>query len=334
MEKYYRHVAVHANVALVGCFAGVPMSLLLIWDPSSLASSLGYGLSGVLLLTAMMLLLARAVESLTRKYGAAEEAAELDWRLDAAVCVLVFPFCLAYFSAAAAIQYALGFGAFIYLPLVLMAILTIVAFRPRWIICQLYRYLLWARFGAKRAAAISLSRGSVFPLPNPFLLAGSRQTNIPEFMPCVGICLGGMVAAYFAFAVTLELEFGIRYIDGFDMQGYLMSELLYGTLLLLGGYWLIYLYAIANNAWRARREAAKLRVSWTQACAAFMFALILLPAQVVLMSAISFLFSLKLGIFLMFAYFVLLILLFDKKWLRAQLVGYVSLLDFGKKGAA
>ena len=342
MEKYDRHVAVHAQVAMFGCLVSAPASLLLfIPGHSSLASALGYGLPGALLFTAMMLLIARAVESLTRRYGAAEEAVELGWRLDAAVCVLVPAFFLAYCSAAAAIYHAFGHGAdfdaLLFLMLGTLAVMVIVAVGYRWIICQLYRYLLWVRFGAKRAAAISLARGSDSPEISPFLLKGSqRQYNIQELMPCIGIYLGCIVGVTLVRDLA-HLDFAIRYIDGFAIHDYLMSELLHGILVFLGVYGLIYLGAIANNAWHARvggQEAGKLDFCWKQAWMACMFALILFPAQVVLMSAIAFAVGFKLGCLLLLLYFMLLMTLFDKKWVRAGLADFVSQLEFGKKGVA
>ena len=223
------------------------------------------------------------------------------------------------------------FIASIYLLLGSIVVFSVVGICYKWVITQIYRCLLWAHFGAKRLASINLPRGNVSLLmPSPFLVEGSRrQINILELMPCVGIYLGGMAATYFVFTAAIHHEF--------DKNVFLMADLLNGTLLFLCGYALSFLYASANNAWHARfgdEEVGRLRFHLKQVIVICMLALLLFPAHIALVSASYFALGFKAGFFSVFSYFILLILLFHKKWVRAGLAGHLSRLDFAKRGAA
>ena len=352
MEKYCQHVADHATVAVLGCALGGTASLLLVLD-LALASALGYGLSGVLLFTAMMLLMARTVNSLTRKYGAAEGVAGLSWRLDAAVCALVSAFFLAHFSAVAAIYHALGGTSrfeigFVSGTIILILYMLLVGLCARWFYPWTLRYLLWVRFGANWPAPIELPRRSSSLRPNLFRFQAKesgRQIDTLAFMLFSGILFGAQSAFMFAVTAVGRLDFAKRHIIEFDRLDYLQTRFLISLSAFICCYLVVYLGTIAANAWYAKfgnEQERRLRLHWKQDLMAFMFALLLFPAQVVLMLALCVAFNFMLGYylagmlgyFLLCSYLVLLLLLSGKKWFVLGLSSCFLRLGFDKKGTA
>ena len=337
MEKCCQQVADYTRAAFFGLGASIVLHFFVITDHISSESLLGYGLAGVLLIIAMMLLMARVVNSLTRKYGATEAAANYDWRLDAVICVLLAALIPAHLAIGAAIYQPFGatnpfFNGICYM--ILLALLL--DFGAIWINLLIYRYLLWVRSGDKQSFAINPPHSVLFPTSALFLMEGSRwQINTSVAIPFMATFFGAQCAMMFSIIATSRLDYASRHIDGFNGLGYLQTSLLFWMSTFLFCILVGYLIIISTNACYAGIvKEPEMRFRWKQDLLAIVSALLLFLAQAVMMFAVYFALGIMLGSFLVFSYLILLVLLFGKKWFVLGLSSCFSRLGFDKKGTA